>query len=108
MKAEKFNAVTLKPAILGSLKSYYRDKSVYGKTSTMTWLYLTDQTWDDYMEIKKEILSTTPANIKKINTVLEQALKDSKKGVAGNAEKLKAEASFLKNILSIQQELRLQ
>ncbi len=102
MKEEKFDKEKLKPAILGSLKPYYRDKSVYGKTSQMTWLHLTEQTWDDYMEIKKEIIGTTPEQINKISEILSRALPESKKAVAGNANKLKAEAKFLKNVLSIQ------
>ena len=102
MKNEKLTKEKLKPAILGSLKPYYRDKSIYAKVGTMTWLYLTDQTWADYMEIKKEILNTTPEQINKISEVLSKALPDSKKGVAGNAQKLKAEAKFLNNVLSIQ------
>jgi Zn-dependent M16 (insulinase) family peptidase len=53
MKGEELNADKLKPAILGALKPYYSDKSVLGKTSTMTSLYLTDQTWDDYMKLRK-------------------------------------------------------
>ncbi len=101
MKQEKFTADTLKPAILGSLKPYYSDKSTASKTGTMTWLYLTDQTWDDYMRIKKEIMETTPKHIAKISEVLSKALPESKKGVAGNADKIKKEASFLKNVLSI-------
>ena len=102
IKNEKLDAEKLKPAILGSLKTYYRDKSVYGKTSAMTWLYLTDQTWSDYMKTKKEIISTTPEKIQKIATTLEEALKESKKSVAGNPVKMKEEANFLKNILNLQ------
>lgn len=102
MKNEKFDKDNLKPAILGALKPYYRDKSVYDKTSTMTNLYLTDETWQDYMKIKKEIMQTTPEQMQKISEILSQALPDSKTGVAGNANKLKAEAKFLKNVLSIQ------
>ncbi len=102
MEEEKLTTDKLKPAILGSLKSYYRDKSVYEKTSTMTWLYLTDQSWDDYMQTKKEILTTKPEHIAKINEVLKKALNDSSKAVAGNAKKLKAEAGFLKKVLTIQ------
>ncbi len=102
MDKEEFTPKKLKPAILGSLKPYYEDKSVYGKTSQMTWLYLTDRTWDDYMEIKKEILNTTPEQINRITEILNKALPESKKAVAGNANKLKAEAKFLKNVLSIQ------
>ncbi len=102
MKNEKFTTEKLKPAILGSLKPYYQDKSVVGKTSQMTWLYLTDQTWDDYMKVKKEILNTSPEQMNKISEILSKALPESKKAVAGNANKLKAEAKFLKNVLSIQ------
>lgn len=102
MENEELTEEKLKPAILGSLKPYYRDKSIYGKTNTMTWLYLTDQTWEDYMQTKKEILSTKPKHIKKINEVLKKALNDSSKAVAGNAKKIKDEAGFLKKVLTIQ------
>jgi Zn-dependent M16 (insulinase) family peptidase len=101
MKSEELNSEKLKPAILGALKPYYSDKSVLGKTSTMTSLYLTDQTWDDYMKIKKEILGTTVENLKTINAVLEKALPEANKAVAGNSQKLKAEAGFLKKVLPI-------
>ena len=101
MKNETLDAETLKPAILGSLKSYYRDKSIYAKTSFMTYLHLTDRTWEDYMQIKKEILATTPEKIQKISSVLEEVMKEAKTGVAGNASKVKAEAEFLKNILTL-------
>ncbi len=102
MKAEEFNQDNLKPAILGSLKSYYSDSSVYDKTRFMTYLYLTDQSWEDYMQTKQEILQTKPEDMKRISDVLTKALKESHKGVAGSSQKLKTEAQFLKNILSIQ------
>ena len=102
MENEKFDAEKLKPAILGSLKTYYKDKSLYSKTSSMTYLYLTDQTWDDYLKIKQQILSTTPEDINKISQALKPTLAQSKKAVAGNADKIKKEAPFLKNVLSLQ------
>jgi Zn-dependent M16 (insulinase) family peptidase len=102
MKNEKFDKEKLKPAILGSLKPYYRDTSVSAKTGQMTYLHLTDQTWEDYMEVKKEIVSTTPKEIHRISKILEKALPESQKAVAGNSGKIKAEAPFLKNVLSIQ------
>lgn len=100
MKKEKVTPEKLQPAILGSLKSYYKDKSIPAKTDFMTYLYLTDQTWADYLELKKEILETTPEEFSKITEKLSQSLKETKVGVAGNTKKLKTEASFLKNILS--------
>ena len=102
MKNEKLNNEKLKPAILGSLKSYYDDKSISAKTSFMTNLYLVDRSWDDYMKVKKEILSTTSKDFQKISEALSQALKKSKKAVTGNSVKLKKEAPFLKRILSFQ------
>ncbi len=102
MKNRKLDREKLKPAILGSLKSYYKDKSVSEKTSFMTGLYLNDRSWDDYMKTKKEILSATPEDFEKISKALTQALKKAKKAVAGNPEKLKKEAPFLKQVLSLQ------
>ena len=102
MKNERLDREELKPAILGSLKTYYADRSISGKTSFMTELYITDQSWDDYMKIKKEILATTPEDFKKISETLSRALKKSKKAVAGNPEKLKKEAPFLKEVFSFQ------
>jgi presequence protease len=102
MGSENFDADNLRPAILGSLKTYYSDQSVYDKTNFMTGLYLTDQSWQDYMQTKEEILQTTAEDMGRITQVLGKALGESSKGVAGNSEKLKAEATFLKNILSIQ------
>lgn len=102
MKKEELTPEKLQPAILGSLKPYYSDQSIFGKTQFMTNLYLSDQSWDDYIKLKKEILITTPENIAKIAEVLTPALSTSKKAVAGNAKKLKLEANFLKNVLTIQ------
>lgn len=102
MKKEDFTQEKLTPAILGSLKPYYGDRSIYGKTQFMTDLYLSDQTWDDYMKIKKQIIQTSPQDMQKISEVLLPALNTSKKAVAGNAKKIKIEANFLKNVLTIQ------
>ena len=100
MKKESLDHEKLKPTILGSLKSFYRDQSISEKTYRMTYLYLSDLSWDDYMKTKKEILETTPESFQKISQALESALKKSKKAAAGNAEKIKKEAPFLKETLS--------
>ncbi|MCY4512547.1 MAG: insulinase family protein [Bdellovibrionales bacterium] len=103
MKEENLNPNKLKPAILGSLKPFYSDRSVSGKANFMTQLYLRDLTWDDYMQTKKEILETKAESFQKINRALEQALQKSQKAVAGNADKIKKEATFVKEreILSL-------
>ena len=101
MKNENLDQEKIKPAILGSLKTFYRDRSVSGKTDLMTYLYLSDMDWDDYIKTKKEILATTPKDFQKISQVLAPALKKSKKAVAGNADKIKKEAAFLKEVLSL-------
>ncbi len=101
MKNEKFTADKLRPAILGSLKPYYSDKSVAAKADFMTGLYLTEQTWDDYLKIKKEILSTDSNKIEQITTALEKSLDQLQKAVAGNAQKIKTEGTFLKKTLVI-------
>ena len=102
MKNQNLDEEKLRPAILGALKPYYKDKSVSARTSLMTDLYLSDRSWDDYMKIKKEILSTTPKSFKNINEALNQALKKSKRAVSGNSDKLKKEAPFLRKVLSLQ------
>ena len=102
IKNEKINQKVLTPLILGSLKPYYRDKSIQEKTDFMTTLYLTDQSWDDYINTKKEILTTKPEDLKKISTRLSRVFKKSRKAVAGNPDKLKKEAPFLKEVLSFQ------
>lgn len=102
MNQQELSETALLPAILGSLKPYYQDKSIISKTDTMTSMILTDQTWEDYLRIKKEILSTKPEDIKKISTALEEALKTSKRSVSGNPNKIKAEAPFFKKVLSLQ------
>ena len=101
MKNEKLDQKKLKPAILGSLKAFYQDRSVSGKADFMTDLYLADLNWNDYIKTKNEILETKPKNFNKINQVLALALKKSKKAVAGNSDTIKKEAPFLKEILSI-------
>ena len=101
MKNETFNMEKLKPAIIGSLKSFYKDRSVSGKTGLITTLYLSDLNWEDYMKTKREILETKPENFQKINQVLSLALKESRKAVSGNHEKIKKEAPFLKKVLPI-------
>ena len=101
MKNEEISQEKLKRAILGSLKKFYRDRSISEKTYLMTYLYLKDLNWDDYIKTKKEILATTPKDFQKINQALEAALKTSQKAVAGNADKIKKEASFLKEVLSL-------
>ncbi len=100
MKEEKIDYEKLKPAILGSLTGFYRDRSISEKTYRMTYLYLSDLSWDDYMKTKKEILETKPEDFHKINQALGSALKKSKKAAAGNAEKIKKETPFLKETLS--------
>ncbi len=102
MENEDLDQERLRPAILGSLKPYYSDGSVLGKTGLMTSLYLRDRSWDDYIRVKGEILSTTPEDIREINGILASASENSIKSVAGNAKKLKEEALFLKNVLSFQ------
>ena len=101
MKNEKLNQEKIKPAIIGSLKRFYRSRSVFEKTYLMTFLYLSDLEWNDYIKIKGEILSTTVEDFQKINQVLNSALKKSQKAVVGNSDKIKKEASFLGEILSI-------
>ena len=101
MKEEKLNEKKLKPAILGSLKPFYQDRSSAGKANLMTALYLSDLTWADYIKTKKEILETRPEDFQEINQALEKALKKSQKSVAGNANILKKEAPFLKEVLSL-------
>ena len=100
MKKETLDYKKLKPVILGSLKTFYKDRSISNKTWFMTNLYLTDLTWNDYMKTKKEILETNPEDFKKINQALDSALKKSKKSAAGNSKKIKEEAPFLKEIFS--------
>ena len=100
MKKETLDYKKLKPVIIGSLKTFYRDRSVSEKAWLMTNLYLSDLTWDDYIKIKKEILETSPEDFQKINQALESALKKSKRSAAGNSKKIKKEAPFLKEILS--------
>ena len=102
MKNEKIDQKTLKPSILGALGPYYRDRSVSGVTSFMTDLYLRELTWQDYMKTKKEILQTSPESFQRISQVLDQALKKSKKAVSGNPSKIKTQAPFVKNTLSLQ------
>ena len=94
MKEENFTATKLKPAILGALKPYYRDKSIHQKTQIMTNLYLVDRTWADYVEIKKQIMETTPEKIHQITEVLLKSFPHSKKSVAGNPEKIEKEGQF--------------
>ena len=101
MKKEKLDEKKLKPTILGSLHPFYRDRSSAGKANLMTDLYLSDLTWADYMKTKKEILETRPEDFERISLALEKALKNSQKAVAGNAEKIKKEAPFLKEVLSL-------
>ncbi len=101
MEKQKFDKAQLKPAILGSLKPYYKDKSVLEKADLMTNLYLNDLTWEEYILRQKEILATTSRDFKKINQALASALKESKITVAGNPKKLKKEASFLKKTLPL-------
>jgi presequence protease len=101
MKSEKLNQDDLLPAILGSLKSYYKDTSLPEKSAMMTGLYLSEQTWDDYMKIKKEILNTTVDDFGKITKEIDLAFKKSYITVSGSAEKIKSEAPFLKNKLDL-------
>ena len=100
MSKEKIDYEKLTPTILGSLKVFYRDRSVSEKTYRMTYLHLSDLSWDDYMKTKKEILETKPEDFDKITRILRVALKNSKKAVAGNSEKIKKEGSFFKSTFS--------
>lgn len=102
MENEKPDMEKLKPAIFGALSLYYSDTSVEEKTGLITNLHLTDQNWDDYLQTKREILNTTPEDIQELNRVLTSAFGNSIKSVAGNPEKIRQEASFLKNIVSFQ------
>ena len=99
VKQENLNKEKLKPAILGSLRSYYKDRSAEKKANLMTGLYLSDLTWADYIKTKREILETKPEHFQKINLALEKALQNSKKAVTGKADTIKKEAPFLKEIL---------
>ena len=100
MSKEKIDYEKLTPTILGSLKEFYRDRSVFAKTHQMTRLYLSDLSWDDYMKSKKEALETKPEDFDKITRILGLALKNSKKAAAGNSEKIKKEAPFFKHTFS--------
>ncbi len=102
MKNENLDQETLTPFIIGSLKPFYSDLSVSQKTGLITQLHLTDNSWEDHMRIKREILSTTPEDFHRITEVLDSALENSTKSVAGNPKKLAEEAPFLQNILSLQ------
>ena len=101
MKEEKFNQEELDSLIIGSLKPYYRDKSVTGKAQQMTDLYLIDASWKVYMKRKREILSTTAKDFARITNHLETAWKQSIKAVVGNPQKIKSEAPFIKNVLPL-------
>ncbi len=101
MKNEILDQKKIHPAILGSLKRFYEDLSVYGKMDLMTYLFLADLSWEDYIQTKKEILETSPESFQKINQALAKSLKKSQKAVAGNPAILKKEAPFLKDILPL-------
>ena len=101
MKQENLEEAKLKSAILGSLKFYYSDRSSKDKANLMTNLYLKDLSWKDYIKTKKEILETKAQDFQKINLALEKALQNSQKAVAGNADRIKKEAPFLKEVLSL-------
>ena len=98
MESQEIDQRKLRSAQLGALKSYYEDRGVADETSLMTSLYLVDLSWDDYLKFKREILSTTPEDFKKITRVVALALKNAKTSVAGDLKKMKEEAPFLENI----------
>ena len=102
MENRKPDKEELKPSILGAIKSYYSDTSISERTGLITGLHLADQTWDDYLETKREILNTTPEDIQKLNEILDSAFGNSTKSVAGNPKKIREEAPFLKNVMSFQ------
>lgn len=101
MKQEKLNQEKITPAILGALKTYYRDRSVSAKANLMTSLYLKDLSWNDYIQTKREILETHPKSFNKINQALDHALKKSVKAGAGNSKKIKEEAPYFKEVLTL-------
>lgn len=100
MKKEDITQKKLKRAIMGALKPFYQDRSIAGQADFMTALYLQDLSWDDYIQTKKEILSTTPKSFQKIHQVLSVSLEKSHKAVSGKADKIKKEAPFLKEVLN--------
>ena len=101
MKKEKFNQKELDSLIIGSLKPYYYDMSVTDKAQQMTNLYLRNANWEVYMKRKREILSTTAKDFARISRDLEAAQNQSVRTVVGNAQKIKAEAPFIKSILPL-------
>ena len=101
MKNETITIEKLKPFIIGALWPFYKDQSTAGRADFMTSLYLRDLSWSDYIQTKKEILATRPESFERINQALASALKKSHKAVAGHADKIKAEAGFAKEILSL-------
>ena len=101
MKKEDLSDENLKPFILGALKPYYKDTSVAGKTNFMTELYLTEKTWDDYMKLKKEILNTKKEDFDKITLALEKELPQAPRSVSGNKIKIKEEAPYFKEVLTL-------
>ena len=91
----------LKASALGALKPFYRDRSIAGQADFMTSLYLQDLSWSDYIKIKRGILAVTPESFEEINRALAAARKKSQKAVAGSAVKIKKEADFAKEVLSL-------
>ena len=98
MESQEIDQRNLRSAQLGALKSYYKDRGVEDETDLMTSLYLRNLNWGDYLKFKREILSTTPEDFKKITQALALALKNAKTSVAGDLKKMKEEAPFLENI----------
>ena len=91
----------LKASVMGALKPFYKDQSTAERADFMTSLYLRELSWDDHIQTKKEILSATPESFQKINQALSSALKKSQKAAVGSADKIKKEADFAKEILSL-------
>ena len=94
--AKKFNQF-----VVGSLKPYYQAKSPYEKARDYLDRRLSDISEEDYRRIKAEILKTKLSDVKKMNLWVRDLIKTSKKTAAGGKDKLKKEASFIKNKLAL-------
>ena len=101
MKKEDITPEKLRPIVIGALKPFYEDRSTAGQADFMTSLYLRDLNWDDHIKTKREILAVTPESFKEIHQALSSSLKKSQKAVAGHVEKIKKEAPFAKEVLSL-------
>ena len=101
MKNEELDQEKLRPAILGALKLFYDDVSNLQRTYHATSRYLIGRGWDDVIKTKQEILNTNLEDFQEITNALIPALENSEKTVVGNEDKIKQEAPFFENILSL-------